>query len=338
MSKRALGRGSEEKLPDGGAQSAIPSDGPAVSTASTHVHGTDIFHEEAGAGRPLVLLHGLADSHRTWRTIMPELARTRRVLTPDLPGCGESGRPDASYSLDWHARTITAWLDALGLDDIDLVGHSYGGGVALSMLLLQQGRIRRLALVSAGGCGREVSLELRLASLPHVVELFGQPFMAPVAAHALRAVGGVVASEDEAWLREVNARPGTARAFARTVRDVINWRGQTRHFLDRAREIEQFPPVALFWGSADRVIPHAHAIATHQMLQGSQFTTFPGCGHFPHHDRPAELVGALTSFFDAPKASAVRCVFPSRGARPSYVARAIEVCRTRLHHDDRRAA
>lgn len=320
-------------------QTAGPGDAPALLTATTHVPGTDIFHEEAGVGRPLVLLHGLADSHRTWRTIMPELARTRRVLAPDLSGCGASGRPDASYSLDSHARAIDAWLDALGLDDIDLVGHSFGGGVALSMLLLQQKRVRRLALVSAGGCGREVSLELRLASLPHVVELFGQPFMAPAILLALRAVGGVVAPEDEAWLREVNARPGTARAFARTVRDVINWRGQTRHFLDRAREIEQFPPVALFWGSADRVIPHAHAISTQKMLQGSQFTTFQGCGHFPHHDRPEELVRGLTSFFDSPKVSPVRCVYPSRGAHLSYVARAIEVCKTAcLHHDYRRAA
>jgi pimeloyl-ACP methyl ester carboxylesterase len=284
----------------------------------TTVLDVEIFHEEAGRGRPLVLLHGLNDSHRSWRGVVPALARTRRVLVPDLPGCGLSGRPDASYALGWQASVITAWLDALGVDEVDLVGHSYGGGVAQYMLLLDQARkrIRRIALVASGGLGREVSLELRLASLSRFVELFGQPFMAPMAANALRAVGGVIAPDEEEWLSEVNAMPGTARAFARTVRDVIDWRGQTRHFLDRAEEIEAFPPMALFWGSRDRVIPHAQALATLEMLRGAELTTFDGCGHFPHHERPEAFARALCSFVDAPFARAVHIASTKTASAP----------------------
>lgn len=59
-----------------------------LRTARTAVMGTEIFHEEVGSGPPLVLLHGLNDSHRTWRRILPYLAPSRRVLMPDLPGCG----------------------------------------------------------------------------------------------------------------------------------------------------------------------------------------------------------------------------------------------------------
>jgi pimeloyl-ACP methyl ester carboxylesterase len=274
------------------------------------VYGTHIFHQEVGAGRPLVLLHGIGDSHRTWRKIVQELAPNRRLYMPDLPGCGLSGRPDASYSLDWQARVMDAWMATVGLDDVDVVGHSYGGGVALYMLLLQQKRIRRLALIAAGGCGREVSPELRLASLPWIVEHFGQPFMGPVSARALRALGGVLNPADEAWLREVNGRPGTARALARTIRDVIDWRGQTRHFGHRATEVAQFPPTAILWGTRDRVIPHAHALATKQLLQGAEFTTFSGCGHFPHLERPGEVAKVLTSFFDAATVSPVRFAVP----------------------------
>lgn len=292
------------------------------ATAFTRVLDTEIFHEEVGKGRPLVLLHGLADSHRSWRGIVPELARTRRVLVPDLPGCGLSGRPDASYTLDWQAKVVHAWLDALGLDSVDMVGHSYGGGVAQYMLLTRPGRMRRLALVAAGGLGREVALKLRLASLPRVVEQFGQPFMAFEAARALRAMGSPVAADEEAWLRAVNARPGTARAFARTVRDVIDWRGQTRHFLDRAHEIQVFPPVALFWGSEDRVIPHAQAIATMQIMSGAELTTLAGCGHFPHRERPQEVVRALASFMAAPFVRPVRCVAPE--ARLHWATRVVE--------------
>jgi pimeloyl-ACP methyl ester carboxylesterase len=276
-----------------------------VSHRFTRVLGTQIFHDEMGSGKPLVLVHGLNDSHRSWHRIMPLLARSRRVLALDLAGCGLSGRPDASYTLEWHADVVHAWLDALGIGECDVVGHSYGGGVAQYMLLRQPCRIRRLALVAAGGLGREVSFELRLASLPMVVERFGQPFMALAAGPALRAVGGVVDREGEQWMRKVNSFPGTARAFSRTVRDVIDWRGQRRHFRDRAREIDQFPPVALLWGDKDRVIPHAHAIASMELMRGATLTTFPGCGHFPHHQCPQEVARALTGFFDAPRAQPV---------------------------------
>lgn len=281
-----------------------------VSRARTKVLNTEVFHEEMGQGRPLVLLHGLSDSHRTWRSILPALARTRRVLTPDLPGCGLSDRPDACYSLDWQAQVMHAWLGELGIDRADVVAHSYGGGVAQYMLLMKPHRIDRLALIAAGGLGRDVSLELRLASLPWVVERLGQPVMSVVAAHALRIVGGVINAAEAEWMRQINKLPGTARAFSRTVRDVINWRGQTRHFLDRAKEIERFPPTALFWGSADRVIPLAHGLSTLQLLRGAELTTFEGSGHFPHHDKPQEVVRALTEFLDNPHPKPVRFVSP----------------------------
>ncbi|HEX5660070.1 MAG TPA: alpha/beta fold hydrolase [Polyangiales bacterium] len=273
--------------------------------------GVEIFHEEVGEGAPLVLLHGLTDSHRTWRSALPGLSKNHRVLVPDLPGCGLSSRPDASYTLEWQAEVMAAWLDALGLSCVDVVGHSYGGGVAQYMLLLRPQRIRRLVLVAAGGLGREVSLELRLASVPKVVERFGQPVISRVAAHALRAVGGVLTPDGAAWMKQVSAQPGTARAFARTVADVIDWRGQRRHFLDRAQDIRTLPPVAIFWGTRDRVIPYAHATKTLSIMQGAKLIAFEDCGHFPHHQRPMEFASAVLEFVDAPYAPPVRLQAPA---------------------------
>jgi pimeloyl-ACP methyl ester carboxylesterase len=283
-----------------------------VTTAQTRVLGVDLFHQEAGQGPPLVLLHGINDSHRTWSSILPRLAQSRRVLALDLPGCGLSGRPDASYSLDWQASVVIAWLEALGLDQVDMVGHSYGGGVAQHMLLRDRSRIRRLGLVAAGGLGREVALRLRLASLPRLLELFGQPFLVPVAARVCRALGAFASEHDEQWYRAVHSRPGTSRALARTVGDVVGWRGQTRHFLDRAIEIEEFPPIAMFWGTEDRIIPYAQALTTLTTLCGATITAFEGCGHFPHRERPAEFARALLAFVEADTVAPVRCVVPVR--------------------------
>jgi pimeloyl-ACP methyl ester carboxylesterase len=273
--------------------------------------GVEIFHEEFGEGPPLVLLHGLTDSHRSWRSVLPGLAKHHRVLVPDLPGCGLSSRPDASYTLEWQAQVMAAWLDALGLSRVDMVGHSYGGGVAQYMLLLRPQHIRRLVLVAAGGLGREVSLELRLASVPKVVERFGQPVISRVAAHALRAVGGVLTPEGEVFIKQISAMPGTARAFARTVADVIDWRGQRRHFLDRATDIGTLPPVAIMWGTRDRVIPFAHATNAQRIMRGSSLIAFEDCGHFPHHQRPAEFARAVLDFLHAPHAQAVRLEAPA---------------------------
>jgi pimeloyl-ACP methyl ester carboxylesterase len=266
----------------------------------TRVEGCTLHWTALGQGPPVVLLHGLCDSHRTWSKVAPLLAQTRRVLMLDLAGHGLSERPDASYALDWHARVVGAWLESLGLEDVDVVGHSFGGGVALWMMLLEhRARVRRLALVAAGGLGRDVSLALRLASIPFVVEHFGQPFMARGTRVALGAAGSGYDGDEIARLSSMNATAGTARAFARSVRDVIDWRGQHRHLLDGGSALAALPPIALYWGERDSVIPIAHATKTASLLGGVRLTRFPGCGHFPHRQDPTAFASALEAFLNA---------------------------------------
>jgi pimeloyl-ACP methyl ester carboxylesterase len=93
--------------------------------------------------------------------------------------------------------------------------------------------------------------------------------------------------------------PGSARAFARTVRDVIDWRGQRRQFLDHVEDVAGLPPMALFWGERDRVIPCRHAFESTKLLTNVDVTLFSGVGHFPHQQVPAELSRAVLDFLDA---------------------------------------
>jgi pimeloyl-ACP methyl ester carboxylesterase len=271
----------------------------APTRSFARVRDVDLHWAELGDGRPLVLLHGLCDSHRTWLPVAPALARSRRVLMLDLAGHGESSRPDAPYTLDWHAGIVGAWIEKLGLREVDLVGHSYGGGVAQWMLLGHRSLVRRLTLEAAGGLGREVGAALRWASFPFFVERFGQPFMSFGTTQALNAAGGAFSDEEIAILAKFNSMPGTARAFSRSVRDVINGWGQHRHFLDRAREVTSLPPLAIFWGEEDPLIPIAHGIEAASLLKGTKLTRFPGVGHFPHRQEPARFVRELEAFLDA---------------------------------------
>jgi pimeloyl-ACP methyl ester carboxylesterase len=278
----------------------------AMRHSVARVEGTLLHWVEIARGDdapPVIMLHGLNDSYLTWRRVARPLARDRRVLLLDLPGHGLSERPDASYELGWYAHVFARWLEAVGLGTVDVVGHSFGGGVALTALLECRERIRRLVLASSGGLGRDIAFVLRLASIPYVVERFGQPFMAPGTWLALRAV---LPDDHIAELRAMNATRGSARAFARTVRDIIDWRGQRRTFFARAHELAALPPIAVCWGDRDTIIPIAHAKALAEYVDGIVLTTFTGCGHYAHHERPDAFAQAVRDFLDAPFVPAAR--------------------------------
>jgi pimeloyl-ACP methyl ester carboxylesterase len=270
------------------------------------IGGVDLHWSVRGTGSDVVVLHGLSDSERTWWPVMGELGAHHRVFGLDLPGCGLSGRPDASYSLDWQARIVAAWLDRVGVTQCDVVGHSYGGGLALWLLLYRAGVIRRLALVSPGGLGRDLAIELRLAALPFVVERYGQRCMGAVTQLLTRLHARSLTPDDCRLLRDMNTLPGSARAFARAVRDVTTLRGQTHSFLRRAQEVESLPAMALFWGEKDRVIPIRHGEELCSALENCRLERFPGAGHFLHWQRPDELSAALLRYFAAPSVEPAR--------------------------------
>jgi pimeloyl-ACP methyl ester carboxylesterase len=295
----------------------------------TQANGTSVAWGEMGAGEPLILLHGIWDSHRCWRRVAPMLAAHFRVLLPDLPGHGLSGRPNAPYTLAWYAQTMFAWMDALDIPEAHLCGHSFGGGVAQWMILENRRRINRLALVAAGGLGREVGLGLRLATFPlygailtPLVMYWGTSAMMRV---AQRAFGHNEPDEIARHVRMTRI-PGSARAFRRTVRNVINIFGQHRQTWQRIDEIAQLPPIAAFWGKDDPILPLHHGLAALERLDGLSLSIYPRCGHYPHLDSVESFTRELLNFLKDPKRQQARlrsandkgifCAGRSRERRP----------------------
>lgn len=277
-----------------------------LTVAGVRLHWAELG--SASDATPLVLLHGLNNSCLSWSRVAPLLAKGRRLLMPDLPGHGQSERPNVEYTLEWYARIVASWLEALGLEQVDVVGHSFGGGVAQMLLLRCPERVRRLVLVAAGGLGKGVGRWLRLASLPYVVEYLGQPFM-PLGTHlALRNVKQGVSKTDISELSRLNAQPGSARAFARSVRDVINWRGQKHSFFHRVHEIQQLPAMQIVWGDADTIIPIEQGRALLARLEGAHFEAFEHCGHYPHNEQPRRFATAVLKFLDDPSVTAATLI------------------------------
>jgi pimeloyl-ACP methyl ester carboxylesterase len=160
-------------------------------------------------------------------------------------------------------------------------------------------RIRRLVLAAPGGLGKEIFFLLRLASIPWVVERLGQPFMALGTRLSLWPCRKKLALGHIAEQCAMNSRRGTARCFARTVRGLMNWKGQRHSFCRHAHEVPDLPPIAVLWGDRDSVIPIAHGRALAQSIEGVRLMELAGCGHYLHHDDSTSFLKSVREALDA---------------------------------------
>ncbi len=272
-------------------------------TRTVMLNGHEYAYLDSGEGPAVLFIHGLTSSSQSWARLVDALDGEYRILAPDLHGHGESAKPMGDYSLSAHAATVRDLLDRLGVDQVTLVGHSLGGGIAMQFCYLFPERVNRLVLVSSGGLGRSVSPLLRAATLP------GAEWVLPLLASGwvrvrAEAVGRTLAKTGwrpgrdvtEAWhgfasLADAESR----RAFLATTRSVIDPGGQTvsaHGHLPMAHEI----PTLVVWGTRDRMIPAWHATTAHQAFPGSRVELFEGAGHFPHLDDPDRFAEVMRDF------------------------------------------
>ena len=114
-----------------------------------NVNGIDLFYERVGAGPPLLLVHGLGSSGDDWAFQRDDFARVRTVIMPDLRGSGRSTKPTGPYSIAEFASDLWTLVDSLGFADIDILGFSLGGAVAVEMALHSPGRVKKLILCNS---------------------------------------------------------------------------------------------------------------------------------------------------------------------------------------------
>ncbi|GGZ38833.1 alpha/beta fold hydrolase [Streptomyces poonensis] len=267
------------------------------------VHGYRRAYRLAGEGPPLVLIHGIGDSSATWAEVIPDLARRHTVIAPDLLGHGASDKPRADYSVAAYANGVRDLLTALGIESATLAGHSLGGGVAMQFAYQFPERTERLILVSAGGVGREVNPVLRAVSLPGaqlllaLLRLPGMRVQVELFARLMRFLDTDLGQDAPELLTLVDALPdATSRnAFIRTLRAVVDWRGQAVTMLDRCYLTEGMPTM-LMWGDRDSVVPVRHAYRAHEAMPGSRLEIFEGAGHFPFHTDPARFLALVDDF------------------------------------------
>ena len=266
------------------------------------LHGDRVAYRDAGSGETLLLIHGMAGSSETWRAVIPQLAKKYRVIAPDMLGHGQSDKPRGDYSLGAFAVWLRDLLDELGVTRATIVGQSLGGGVAMQFVYQHPDYCQRLVLISSGGLGPDVGWTLRLLSAP------GAELILPVIAPKpvlnvgnklrswLSAAGIQSPRGAEIWSAYSSLSDSQTRhAFLRTLRSVVDYRGQAVSALNRLHLTSQLPTMAI-WGDKDQIIPLDHAYAAQAARPGSRLEVLAGVGHFPHVERPTDVVDLIDDF------------------------------------------
>lgn len=263
------------------------------------IHGYRRAYRIAGSGPALLLIHGIGDNSSTWNEVIPMLAQHYTVIAPDLLGHGKSDKPRADYSVPAFANGMRDLLVVLGINKVTVVGHSLGGGIAMQFCYQFPRFAERLILVAAGGVTREVNPALRLVTMPvaqEILTLLRVPGVVPTLRFGARQLAAAphvpglpsavsprrMLNDHEDLVRVLGdlTDPTASAAFLRTLRAVVDWRGQVVTMMDRCYLTERLP-VLLIWGDADSVIPYHHALLAHSAIPPLRARNIPWRRAFP---------------------------------------------------------
>lgn len=256
--------------------------------------------EVDGSGPPVVLLHGFTGSLRSWDGVRPALASVAQLVCIDLIGHGRSAAPadPARYSLEWSCRDLLALLDGLGLRQVDVLGYSMGGRIALYLAVHAPERVRRLVLESASpGIEDAAERERRVASdaalATRILDGPLEAFVADWERQALLAPAPHVSAEIRAehHAQRLDNRP---LGLANSLRGM--GAGQQAPLWSSLPGLRL--PVALIVGQRDsrytRLAERAQAL-----LPTSTLTVVTEAGHTVHVDQPGEFTRAVRVALEA---------------------------------------
>ncbi|MDL0431842.1 alpha/beta hydrolase [Marinobacter sp. TBZ242] len=248
-------------------------------------------HDHGQGGFPVMMIHGSGPgvtAWANWRLVIPELAKHRRVVAPDMLGFGYTERPeDNTYNRErWVAHAIGV-MDALDLEKVDLVGNSFGGGLALALAIEHPERVRRLVLMGSVGVSFPITegldevwgYEPSLENMRRLMDVF--------------AFNKGLLTDELAEMRyQASIRPGFQESFA------AMFPAPRQRWVDNLaspeEDIRALPHETLvIHGREDEVIPLQTSLTLADWIDRAQLHVFGRCGHWTqieHASRFARLV------------------------------------------------
>jgi pimeloyl-ACP methyl ester carboxylesterase len=286
------------------------------------IDGFRLHYDDRGQGAPVLFLHGFSSFLQAWDGVAGDLQNSFRVIQLDLPGHGQSDRRPADYTPAGVARTVRAFLDALHVDRVTVVAHSWGCGVALALALEAPDRVERLVLVDGWVFDDQANLFMRWSRAKglgealwnqfydqHVELRYGMAFQEPERHMDERAFAAV---------KRYMAYPGSEAAALAIIRGLADLKAQ------QARYGQVRQPTQLIWCRDDEVarLPYGDRLA--DTLPDARIEVLRGCNHMPMIEQPVRFQSVLRRFLlgdeplpmAAPPARPDSRPDPSRGGRP----------------------
>lgn len=254
---------------------------------------------DEGRGPPIVFVHGTPTWSFEWRHLIRVLRRNHRCIAPDHLGFGLSDRPeDFPYTPEAHAGNFSAFVDGLGLDDVTLVVHDFGGPIALPVCLAAPRRVRRLVLVNtwmwsfAGDRAMERKARLagsRLGRFLYRRLNFSLRVLMPSAFGDRRRLAPRVHQQYLARFPDPASRERVLWPLARSLLDSGPWLDSL--WRDRARLSGR--PTLVLWGLADSAFRPSQLERWKGALPDARFVAYERAGHWPHEELPAQVARDL---------------------------------------------
>ena len=264
----------------------------------------ELASRSTGTGEPVLLIHGFGASSYSWRHVIEPLAQKNRVITIDLKGFGDSPKPrDDAYSVYEQARLVRNFILENDLKNLHIIGHSYGGGVALAVSIY----------LSASNPGLQKSLVLIDSvaypqELPGFVKILATPVLGPLITYAVpntfqvKNLLQIVYFNDDLIPQEAIdhyaadlGKPDAKYALLTSVRQMLP--------TDLQKFSENYAtltiPTLIIWSREDEIVPLAVGKRLHENIPDSKLVIMSGVGHAVQEEKPSLLLPHLRNFLEA---------------------------------------
>lgn len=287
--------------------------GDAAPTTGQYVTagGLDIFIQEMGPknGKPVLFIHGTGAWSETWRKQMTALAESGyRAIALDLPPFGYSQRPnDSTYGRVEQGQRIIGVLDALGISQAVLVGHSFGGGATVEAAMMYPQRVSKLILIDAAlglnFVGSEQPLALKVLDYNQSVK---HAFVAATLTNpqfTKRILTNFIHKKDSATgdIVRIYQEPLTVKNTSMEVGNWLSTLFTVKSEWESSQKINYSSiqkPVLVVWGDSDTITPLAQGEELAKLIPGARLEIMSGVGHIPQIEDPDSLNKIILTFLN----------------------------------------
>lgn len=271
---------------------------PRIAERTISIDGGELHYLEAGSGPPLVLLHGFGHSSTSWLRTMPSFARQYRTIALDLPDYRREATWAVSFEPAAFAATVLRFADALELEPAHIIGHSFGGVVAMLAALARPESFRSLVLVDSLGFTTPPAPPLDDALLA----LLGFWLALPRRPIGLIRAGYAMSFYDASRLDEETvleivrhaATPLGMRSRSRTLHEIFHFSRRLGEFHQQLAALRL--PILIVWGKNDPVLWAKDAETARRVLPGARLEVIERCGHNPQIELPTVFSSIVLDF------------------------------------------